>query len=321
VSRRFVRAELAGVLIVACSTLLTQADETNTTRPTVIVLRGAAGEEEFGKTFTEAAAAWQRAAEKANVNLVQIGVTNAAATNDLQLLQTALDREPKETSAELWIVLLGHGTFDGREAKFNLSATTLSNALLSFHRPVAVINAASSSSPFMKALSGKNRVVVTATRSGVEENYTRLNKFISEAIADPEADLDKDGQTSLLEAFLMASRRVNEFYKSEGRLASEHALLDDNGDALGTPADWFRGIHAVKKAANNAPLDGMRAHQWHLVRSKDDQKLSPEQRQKRDDLELEIGRLREHKASMNEDEYYQKLESLLTELSNLVIPK
>src|SRR5205085_8481038 len=142
-----------------------------------------------------------------------------------------------------------------------------------------------------------------------------FNRFISQSIADPEADLDKDGQTSLLEAFLMASRRVLEFYKAEGRLATEHALLDDNGDGLGTPADWFRGIHAVKKAANNAPLDGMRAHQWHLVRSKDDQKLSVEQRKRRDDLEVQIGKLRQQKASMPEDEYYKQLETLVTELS------
>jgi hypothetical protein len=121
----------------------------------------------------------------------------------------------------------------------------------------------------------------------------------------------------LLEAFLMASRRVAEFYKSEGRLASEHALLDDNGDGLGTPADWFRGIHAVKKSANNAPLDGMRAHQWHLVRSKEDQRLSPEQRKKRDELELQIGKLREQKTSLDENEYYQQLEALLTQLAEI----
>jgi hypothetical protein len=223
---------------------------------------------------------------------------------------------------ELWIVLLGHGTFDGREAKFNLhgpdlSASTLSNLLSGFRRPVAIINAASCSAPFIKALARKDRVIVTATRSGSEENYTRFNRYISQAIADPEADLDKDGQTSLLEAFLMASRRVTEFYKSEGRLATEHALLDDNGDGFGVQADWFRGIHAVKKAANNAPLDGTRAHQWHLVRSQEDQKLSPEQRHKRDALELEIGKLREKKASINEDEYYKQLEALLTKLSEI----
>lgn len=310
-------------LIISLS--FTHAAETNTVKPTVIVMAGASGEEDFGKVFVEAAQSWRSAAEKAEVNFVAIGTANAAATNDLQLFHAALAKEPTNSPAELWIVLLGHGTFDGREAKFNLhgpdlSASSLSNMLRGFQRPVSIINAASASSPFIKALAGSNRVIVTATRSGSEENYTRFNKFISQSIADPEADLDKDGQTSLLEAFLMASRRVTEFYKSEGRLATEHALLDDNGDGLGTPADWFRGIHAFKKAANNAPLDGMRAHQWHLVRSKEDQNLSPEQRRKRDDLELEIGKLRLQKASMAEDEYYKQLEALLTKLAEIELP-
>jgi hypothetical protein len=299
---------------------LAHSTETNAAKPTLIVMAGAAGEEGFGKIFLEAAESWQRAAEKAQVNFVGIGMTDSAATNDLALFHAAIDKEPKASSTELWIVLLGHGTFDGKEAKFNLhgpdlSASSLSNVLIGFQRPVAIINAASSSSPFIKALSRTNRVIVTATRSGSEENYARFGRFLSQAIGEAEADLDKDGQTSLLEAFLMASRRVTEFYKSEGRLATEHALLDDNGDGLGTPPDWFRGIHAVKKAANNAALDGMRAHQWHLIRSSEDQKLTAEQRQQRDQLELEIGKLRQQKNSMNEDDYYKKLEQLLTKLA------
>jgi hypothetical protein len=314
---------MPGVLaLTTTACVCANAKETNRSRATVIVMAGAAGEDEFGTVFREAAESWQRAAEKAQVNFVGIGMTNSAATNDLALFHTAMEKEPKESSAELWIVLLGHGTFDGKEAKFNLhgpdlSASSLSNLLIGFRRPVAIVNAASSSSPFIKALSRTNRVIVTATRSGSEENYARFGRFISQTIAEAEADLDKDGQTSLLEAFLMASRRVAEFYKNEGRLATEHALLDDNGDGLGTPPDWFRGIHAVEKAANNAPLDGMRAHQWHLIRSHADQKLSVEQRQQRDGLELEIEKLRQQKSSMKEDDYYRKLEQLLTKLAEI----
>ena len=316
------RAALAILLVITALASPNWGRAAETNKPTLIVLSGAGGEEDFGKVFTDAAQAWKQAAQKADVNLIEIGTTNPAATNDLELLQAALAKEPTNTLTELWIVMLGHGTFDGREAKFNLhgpdlSASTLSNLLAGFRRPVAIINAASCSAPFIKALARKDRVIVTATRSGSEENYTRFNRYISQAIADPEADLDKDGQTSLLEAFLMASRRVTEFYKSEGRLATEHALLDDNGDGFGVQADWFRGIHAVKKAANNAALDGTRAHQWHLVRSKEDQKLTPEQRQKRDALELEIGKLRDQKAKMNEDEYYKQLEVLLTKLGEI----
>ena len=289
-------------------------------KPTVIVVAGAAGEEEFGKIFRESAEQWAKAGQTAGANVVSIG--NAAATNDLEQFQAALTNETKTGLAELWLEFLGHGTFDGKEAKFNLrgpdlSAVALSNLLMRFERPVAVINAASSSAPFIKSLTGTNRIVVTGTRSGSEENYARFGRYISESIADPTADLDKDGQTSLLEAFLIASRRVTEFYKSEGRLATEHALIDDNGDGFGTPADWFRGIRAVKTASGGASLDGMRANQWHLVRSAADQKLAPEQRKQRDDLELKISKLRQQKSSLEENDYYDKLERLLTELGTI----
>jgi len=298
------------------------AGETNASKATVIVLVGAPGEEDFGKVFAEAAAPWRRASSSASANLIEIGLTASPATNDLAEFRSALTLASMNTSDELWIALIGHGTYDGRETKFNLrgpdlSAGELSNLLSRIQRPVAVINGASASAPFIKSLSHTNRVIVTATRSGAEENFTRFGKFVALAIADPEADLDKDGQTSLLEAFLMASRRVSEFYKNEGRLATEHALLDDNGDGMGTPADWFRGIRAVKTAAGGAALDGMRANQWHLVRSLEDQRLSSEQRRRRDDLELEIGRLRGLKATMSEDEYYRQLEELLTKLGEI----
>src|SRR4029079_7472330 len=149
--------------------------------------------------------------------------------------------------------------------------------------------------------SRSNRVIITATRSGQELNLTRFGKYISEAIVDSRADLDKDGQTSLLEAFLSAARQTLDFYKTEGRLATEHALLDDNGDGLGTQADWFRGVRAVKKPTQGKEIDGLHAHQWHLVRSAEEQQLTAEQRKRRDELELKIAKLRDAKTSMQED--------------------
>ena len=139
----------------------------------------------------------------------------------------------------------------------------------------------------------------------------------SDLIGSPDADLDKDGQTSLLEAYLLAASRVTEFYETEGRLATEHPLLDDNGDGLGTPPDWFRGVRAVKKAKDGATVDGLRAHQFVLVRSEQERKLSPAVRAKRDEIELAIGKLRERKSELPEPEYYQKLEPLLLDLARL----
>jgi mannose-6-phosphate isomerase-like protein (cupin superfamily) len=296
--------------------------DTPAERPTVIVAVGAPGEEEFGQGFAQWAGLLEKASHQAGGKEIIIGLQTTNAALDRDLLQQALAHEPKDGAAELWVVLIGHGTFDGKEAKFNLrsndvSAVELAEWLQPFRRPVAIINASSASAPFLQKLSGTNRVVITATRSGSEVNFARFGRYFSAAIADPAADLDKDGQTSLLEAYLMAARRVKEFYETEGRLATEHALLDDNGDGLGTPPDWFRGIRAVKSAKDGAALDGLRAHQFHLVRSEAELKLPPEVRARRDALEQSIAKLRDSKRTLAEDDYYQKLEVLLLEIARL----
>ena len=118
----------------------------------------------------------------------------------------------------------------------------------------------------------------------------------------------------MLEAFIIASKQAVEFYKNEGRLATEHALLDDNGDGYGTPADWFRGVRAQKKPAQGNSVDGLRAHQMHLVRSEQEQNLTPEARAKRDELERSMLRLRDEKSQLGEEEYYARLETLLLDI-------
>ena len=295
---------------------------TNEDKTTIIVMIGAPGEDEFGKNFEKWGGLWAEAAQKGGANHIVIGLDPTNETSDLDRLNQALSAQLKESPNELWVVLLGHGTFDGREAKFNLrgpdlTATNLASMLRPFHRPLAVINCASASAPFINALSAPGRVIITATRSGSEQNYARFGRYFSEAIANPEADLDKDGQTSLLEAFLMASRQVTEFYKTEGRLATEHPLLDDNGDGFGTPADWFHGIRAVKRARDGAALDGLRANQFCLVRSDEERKLPAAIRARRYEIELEVSKLRDEKGKLKEDDYYHRLEVLLLELAKL----
>ncbi len=296
------------------------ADPANQT--TVIVVAGAAGEDEYGTVFTEQVEAWGKVCAQAQAKRISIGTGAAAGKSDHDQLKEALAAEAKEGASELWLVLIGHGTFDGKEGKFNLRGPDVSSSellewLKPFKRPVAVIDTSSSSAPFLIRLTSPGRVVITSTRSGQEQNYARFGKYFTEAIADPKSDLDKDGQVSLLEAFLSGSQRTAEFYKTEGRLATEHALLDDNGDGLGTPADWFRGVRATKQAKDGATLDGTRAHQFHLVRSTAEQQLTPEMRARRDSLEVKIARLREAKAKLPDERYYQELEKLLLELAAL----
>ena len=142
-------------------------------------------------------------------------------------------------------------------------------------------------------------------------------EHFSKALGDLTSDLDKDEQVSLLEAFLAASSQTAEFYKRETRLATEHSLMDDTGDGLGTPADWFRGVRAVKAAKDGAAIDGVRANQLHLIPSDREELLSPEQRARRDELEAQVEALRRRKAEMEEPQYYAELEAILVELAGV----
>lgn len=290
----------------------------------VILVVGAPGTQEYGTNFLSQAARWQSACRQADARLMTVGLKPASETNDLELLKQTLADEPKDGSGQLWLVLIGHGTFEANEAQFNLrgpdfSATDLATWLKPFHRPMAIIDTTACSGPFINKLSAPNRVIVTATRSGDEQNFTRLGQYLAEALTDPKADIDQDGQVSLLEAFLTASRQVGDFYKLQGRLAPEHALLDDNGDGLGTPPDWFRGLRPVKKPVKGQ-ADGLLAQQFRLIPSPEERNLTPEQTAQRDSLEKAVLLLREKKTQMPEADYYRELESLLLRLARFYYP-
>jgi len=318
-----ITALLVGMLAIAAVCIRAHgAEQQETPKTTVIVVVGATGTEEYAAQFGQWVRLWEKACSRAEARFVTIGLDEGSESDDRTILQETLAAESKEISTALWLVLIGHGTFDGRTAKFNLrgpdvSADVLVEWLRPVLRPVVLINCASSSAPYLSKLSAPQRVVITATKSGFEQNYARFGQYFASAIAEPEADLDKDGQTSLLEAFLTASGRVDEFYLAAGRLVTEHALLDDNGDGLGTRADWFRGIRPVNKAQDDAPLDGYRAHQFHLIYSEVERKMPPDLRSKRDQLELAVMKLRDSKQEYSEDEYFSKLEALLYQITQI----
>ena len=287
----------------------------------LIVVCGAGGEKDYDEAFAAWAENWRAAGTQAGARVVTIGGTEKPGA-DLEAMRAALAQESPVGTEPLWVVLLGHGTSDGQAAKFNLrgedlTAAELAEWLAPLRRPVVVVAAFSASGAFLAPLSSAGRVLVVATKSGTEVNYARFGKFLSLAIGDPAADLDHDGQTSVLEAWLRAARLTEEFYASEGRLATEHALLDDNGDGRGTPASWFRGLRLIKKTSDTAVPDGARAHQIHLLASPRERDLSPEQRAERNALELELAALRESKSDLAEDQYYARLEALLRRLARV----
>ena len=291
-------------------------------RHDVLVVRGAAGDEAHGARFAEWTAAWKAAAERAGAGFQVIGDTAADGGDDKTLLQRRLTDLGAASTTPLWLVLIGHGTWDGRSAKFNLrgpdvSAEELATWLDANKRPLVLIDSAPASAPFLQTLARPGRVVMCATKSGSESNATRFGGFIAEALGRAEADLDRDGQVSALELFLSAATAVEASYKADGLLATEHALLDDNGDGRGVRADWFQGIRAVKTAAEGLTADGLRAHQLHLVPSAAERALSAEQRSERDRLEVELADLRAKRQQLGEAAYYEQAEALLVRLARI----
>src|SRR5262249_40248290 len=132
----------------------------STDKTKVILIVGAAGEKEFGTDFSEQATEWAKACIQAGAQCTTIGIAPPESSNlsDLESLKQTLAAEPKAGIGELWVVLIGHGTFDGKEAKFNLrgpdlDTTDLAAWLQPFTRPLAVIDTASASAPFIAKLS------------------------------------------------------------------------------------------------------------------------------------------------------------------------
>lgn len=286
----------------------------------VVIVVGAPGEPTYGEMFSDSVRDWTAACEaaKKTFKLIQ---SKAGETNQLSELRDSISAQGNG-DRELWLILIGHGTFDGKDAKLNLngpdiSAREMSELLAPVQRPLVLINSTSASAPFINSLSSTNRIIVTATKSGYEENFARFGMYIGKAIVDPLSDVDKDGQVSVLEAFLGASRMVEEFHMSEKRLATEHALLDDNGDAKGTPATFFSGVRPAKKPSEAVNLDGFRAHQLHFLPNEEEARLSPAVRKRRNELELDLERARVRKPDMLEADYLNLIEPIILELSRL----
>lgn len=276
----------------------------------IVIVVGAEGTEEYGKKFKTQENAWTAACAKAGVTPEVYRGEKTAAELEERLKRTKPDHS-------LWLVLIGHGTFDGREAKFNaegpdFDAKQLAGWLAPLKQEVVLIDTASASGGFIRPLAGKGRVIITATKSADEVFYARFGEHFAEAIGGlPEADLDQDKQVSLLEAFRHASKAVASFYENEGRLATEHALIEDNGDGAGTRRELLESPPA------DAKLDGERAAQLVLVLSEEERQLTEAQRARRDALERDLKALKEQRSKLEDDVYYTRLEALLRELGEV----
>ena len=204
---------------------------------------------------------------------------------------------------EIIVLLIGHGTFDGKIAAFNLpgpdlAAPEYAKLLEKFPtQRIAFIHTGSSSGAFVPVLAGPARTIVAATRTGGERNETRFPEYFVQGLSSDEADSDRNGRISILEAFEFAKNRVAASYEKGGHLLTEHATLDDGSEG---------------KFASTQFLAPPRS------RSAEMEKADPKLRalvEERDALDKEIAALRLRKNQMGEAEYQQQLEKLVTDLA------
>ncbi len=289
----------------------------------LLVVVGSPGEAQYAEGFEAAANAWRDAAQTTNTRLEIVGL-DASDTSDRAEVESWIASLDRDSPIPAWIVYIGHGTHTAKRSSLNLKgpdvdADTLASWLEPIERALVFIHGGSASAPFIAKLSKENRILITATRTGEELNYARFGERFARIIETRSGDSNQDGQVSLLEAFVATARSVESFYEESHRLASEHALIDDNGDATGTPADWFRGERLVKTPKEGVKADGFRSRQIAFIASEQERMLSPEQRQRRNRLELELESLRTEKGALDTDLYYERLEAILLKLSRIYL--
>lgn len=218
-------------------------------------------------------------------------------------------------SDRLLLILIGHGTSDQAEARFNvtgpdLAPSDLQMALAGFpSQTLALVHTGSASGGFLEPLSGPNRIIITATRTQRERNATEFAQFFVEAITGESADLDKDERVSLLEAYQYAREEVIRFYEDENEILTEHAVLDDNGDGTGSEEVGLNEPDG--SLAARFQLGGISVTEEELTQNPELVRLYEE----RSEIQARITELRALRDAMQEEAYMAAMEELLVELA------
>jgi Peptidase C13 family len=290
----------------------------------LIIVVGLAGDPESGKTFHKWGTQLAEASEKLGVpqdRLVYLvdspseGDTHVTGKATRDELTKALEGVAKKAGADdlVFMILIGHGSDDNRSAKFNLPGPDISASELDAlfkkmpTKQIVLVNTSSASGPFVDALSGPGRTIVTATRNGAEHFTTLFGGYFIEALTSPAADADKNKRVSVLEAFQYAKTEVTRAYEREGLLATEHALLDDDGDKEGSQDPSATGKDGRVAAVLSLGATG-----------EDNLPADPKLRAltlERRDLERRVEALRLLKDSMDPARYSSELEKLVTAIA------
>lgn len=295
--------------------------------PFDLILCGSGGEPQYQTRFADWGMRLKRvlvedhAHHVDNVRLLTESGENADGNSDLETIRSVFEvfGQTMQPTDDLFVVLVGHGSYRQRVAKLNIPGPDLSAADLDawLHglpaQRTVVINGASASAAFINVLSGRGRIVCTSTKS-VEERYaTQFMEYFIQALEEDSADQNRDGRISVLEACQQAASLTDAWYLSEGLIATEHALLDDNGDGLGSRLSTDLG-----RRASQTPIeDGEQAAACFLRDYQFPAGASAQQVDAYQAALQEVEQLIQRKADTKSDAYYRELEVLLIRAARL----
>lgn len=281
-----------------------------------VTVAGLGGEPEYDQRFTRLAQDLDKTFKSSGADAHVYTLTGESATRaQLRAILASISREVKPED-DFVLVLIGHGSFDGIEYKFNLVGPDISGAELAelcnqiAARRQLIVNTTSASGGSIPVLERPGRAVIAATKSGTEKNATVFARYWVQALKDPDADADKDDSVSALEAFQYATRKTAAFYDSQNRVATEHAVFEDTGKS-----------EPVRQASVRNG-EGLLISSFILLRAGPAQRAAntPVMRAllaKKEELERRIAALKYRKAAMSEDDYRAQLTAALVALARV----
>jgi len=265
----------------------------------ILTVAGLGGEPDYEQRFTALATDTDKilktGAQSDRVVETLKGADATRAKMEASLNRIAGQAKPADAFV---LMMIGHGTFDGTEYKFNLPGPDISGtelAALLNKIPAGrqlVVDMTSASGGAASVLKKENRTVITATKSGTEKNATVFARYWVEALRDPAVDIDKNETISALEAFQYAEKKTAKLYTEQKRLATEHPQVDDQQHAAAFPLLKFGSASAVVTDPAKRELIA-----------------------KKDDIENKIDALKYQKSLMAPEDYKKQLTGLLIELA------
>lgn len=257
-----------------------------------LVVAGLGGSEEFEIAFQRQA---KHAADALRAVAGDVTLLLGDMVSEQRLGEEIAELGSRATPSDtVLLLLIGHGTFDDRDYRFNVPGPDVTGGELSqwldalhVERQLVVV-ATSASGALQARLARPQRTVMTATKSGAENNASVFAGHFVAALAAAEADLDKDGYVSATEAFGYAENQVAAHYARSRQMASEHPLS--------------RGPTATVR----------------LARLDEGAVFEPESRaasRRVAELEAAVDALRADKANRDSDSYYAELQRLLLDLA------